>query len=88
MFHIYRLICYHHQPQGTVDLLNDDDDNFYPATLFFFGRKQNSISDVFLWDYAFTMYNFICIKIKRKAYLVFSVVNNAFCNGRAVKGIT
>jgi hypothetical protein len=51
------------------------------------GRKQNSISDVFLWDYAFTMHNFIFIKIKRKACLVFSGINNVFCNGRAVKGI-
>jgi hypothetical protein len=53
-------MCYHYQPHGTVELLNDDDDddddNFYPATFF---RKQNSISDVFLWDYAFTMYNFV-----------------------------
>jgi len=55
---------------------------------FFFFRKQNSISDVFLWDYSFTMYKFICIKIKRKAYLVFAGINNAFCSGRAVKGIT
>ena len=79
-------MCYHHQPQRTVELLNGDD-NFYPATIFFF-RKQNSISDVFLWDYAFAMYNFICIKIKREAYSVFSGINNPFCSGRTVKGIT
>ena len=80
-------MCYHHQPQGSVELLNDDNDNFYPAT-FFFGRKKNSISDAFLWDYAFTMHNFTCIKIKRKTCLVLSGINDAFCNGRAVKGLT
>jgi len=81
-------MCNHHQPQGTVELLNDDDDdNFYPATFFFFaGNKiQFPMSSCGIRQ---LLYIILFILKSRGKYLVFAGINNGFCNGRAVKGIT